>query len=916
MRGYRSRWFVFDSRRCYLYYFKSPQDALPLGHLDIADACFSYQGRDEAAEPGADPPTHFQVHSAGAVTVLKAPNRELMTYWLQELQQKRWEYCNSLDMMKWDSRTSPTPGDFPKGLVARDTTDIISQHPNPSAEKARTVLAVEAAPGELVGDRAAHQPAPGHPNPINFYSLKQWGNELKNSMSSFRPGRGHSESRRTVFYTNEEWELLDPPPKDLEESLVPEERKKPMPEGSKGVASSGFPFEFGRNPYKGKRPLKDIIGSYKNRHSSSDPLLEGTATSSGSSGGPTKPVPEMQLQIQSQQEELEQLKKDLSSQKELIRLLQQTVRSSQYDKYFTNPQISQGVPGDTLELLHQKDEQILGLSGQLERFGLEKESLQQEVRTLKSKVGELNERLGMLMETIQAKDEVIIKLSACEGSVSSPTLGPSSPLAIPASKDQLELDRLKDSLQGYKSQNKFLNKEILELSALRRNAERRERDLMAKYSSLEAKLCQVESKYLILLQEMKTPVCSEEQGPARDVIAQLLEDALQVESQEQPEQAFVKPHLVSEFDIYGFRTVPDDDEEEKLVAKVRALDLKTLYLTDNQEVSTGVKWENYFASTMNREMACSPELKNLIRAGIPHEHRSKVWKWCVDRHTRKFKDSMEPDYFQTLLQKALEKQNPASKQIELDLLRTLPNNKHYSSPTSEGIQKLRSVLLAFSWRNPDIGYCQGLNRLVAVALLYLDQEDAFWCLVTIVEVFMPRDYYTKTLLGSQVDQRVFRDLLSEKLPRLHTHFEQYKVDYTLITFNWFLVVFVDSVVSDILFKIWDSFLYEGPKVIFRFALALFKYKEEEILKLQDSMSIFKYLRYFTRTILDARKLISISFGDLNPFPLRQIRNRRAYHLEKVRLELTELEAIREDFLRERDTSPDKGELVSDEEEDT
>lgn len=421
------------------------------------------------------------------------------------------------------------------------------------------------------------------------------------------------------------------------------------------------------------------------------------------------------------------------------------------------------------------------------------------MRTLKSKVGELNEQLGMLMETIQAKDEVIIKLSEGEGSGPPPTVVPSSPSATPVARDQLELDRLKDNLQGYKTQNKFLNKEILELSALRRNAERRERDLMAKYSSLEAKLCQIESKYLILLQEMKTPVCSEDQGPTREVIAQLLEDALQVESQEQPEQAFVKPHLVSEYDIYGFRTVPEDDEEEKLVAKVRALDLKTLYLTENQEVSTGVKWENYFASTVNREMMCSPELKNLIRAGIPHEHRSKVWKWCVDRHTRKFKDSTEPGHFQTLLQKALEKQNPASKQIELDLLRTLPNNKHYSCPTSEGIQKLRNVLLAFSWRNPDIGYCQGLNRLVAVALLYLEQEDAFWCLVTIVEVFMPRDYYTKTLLGSQVDQRVFRDLMSEKLPRLHGHFEQYKVDYTLITFNWFLVVFVDSVVSDILF---------------------------------------------------------------------------------------------------------------------
>lgn len=65
------------------------------------------------------------------------------------------------------------------------------------------------------------------------------------------------------------------------------------------------------------------------------------------------------------------------------------------------------------------------------------------MRTLKSKVGELNERLGMLMETIQAKDEVIIKLSECEGSVSSPTMGPTSPLASPTSRDQLELDRLK-----------------------------------------------------------------------------------------------------------------------------------------------------------------------------------------------------------------------------------------------------------------------------------------------------------------------------------------------------------------------------------------------------------------------------------------------------------------------------------------
>ncbi|XP_044294732.1 TBC1 domain family member 2B isoform X2 [Varanus komodoensis] len=703
--------------------------------------------------------------------------------------------------------------------------------------------------------------------------------------------------------------MLDPTPKDLEESLAQEEKRKLSTEPSKGMAGSAFPFDFARIPHKVKRPLKEMMATGKNRNSVESSPVEWNGN---------KLASEMQLKFQSQQDELEKLKKELSSQKELVRLLQQTVRSSQYDKYLAG-HLCDGGPKDRLELLHQKDHQILGLNNQLERLTVEKESLHQEVKNLKSKVGELSERLSMLMETIQAKDEVIMKLSRelseCEDQSSGQSASASSSMSSSMNKELQELDRLKDSLQGYKSQNKFLNKEILELSALRRNAENRERDLMAKYTNLEAKLCQVESKYLILLQEMKAPVYSEEQSPRHDVVTQLLEDALKVDSSEHPEQTYFKPHMVSEYDIYGFQTVPEDDEEEKLVAKVRALDLKSLSLTEHQEMSTGVKWENYLASTMNREMVRSVELKNLIRSGIPHEHRSQIWKWCVGLHVKKFKASADPGYFQGLLQNALKKQNPASKQIELDLLRTLPNNKHYSSPASEGIQKLRNVLLAFSWRNPDIGYCQGLNRLVAIALLYLEQEDAFWCLVTIVEAFMPRDYYTKTLLGSQVDQRVFKDLMAEKLPRLHAHFEQHRVDYSLITFNWFLVLFVDSVVSDILFRIWDAFLYEGPKVIFRFALALFKYKEEEILKLQDSMSIFKYLRYFTRTILDARKLISIAFGDLNPFPLRQIRNRRAYHLEKVRLELMELEAMREDFLRERETNPDKRDLISDDEED-
>ena len=64
---------------------------------------------------------------------------------------------------------------------------------------------------------------------------------------------------------------------------------------------------------------------------------------------------------------------------------------------------------------------------------------------------------------------------------------------------------------------------------------------------------------------------------------------------------------------------------------------------------------------------------------------------------------------------------------------------------------------------------QGFNRIAAIALLFLNEEDAFWLLVYIVDVVMPVNYYTKQLIGAQVDQAVFKELVTEKLPNLAEH---------------------------------------------------------------------------------------------------------------------------------------------------
>ena len=54
---------------------------------------------------------------------------------------------------------------------------------------------------------------------------------------------------------------------------------------------------------------------------------------------------------------------------------------------------------------------------------------------------------------------------------------------------------------------------------------------------------------------------------------------------------------------------------------------------------------------------------------------------------------------------------PIEKQIELDLLRTLPNNKHFGNINSEMIQKLRRVLRAYARHNISVGYCQVSSRV-------------------------------------------------------------------------------------------------------------------------------------------------------------------------------------------------------------
>ena len=49
----------------------------------------------------------------------------------------------------------------------------------------------------------------------------------------------------------------------------------------------------------------------------------------------------------------------------------------------------------------------------------------------------------------------------------------------------------------------------------------------------------------------------------------------------------------------------------------------------------------------------------------------------------------------------------------------------------------------------------------------MQEEDAFWLLVTVVEKLLPNDYYTQSMVGTYVDQFVLAHIIKRHLPNIH-----------------------------------------------------------------------------------------------------------------------------------------------------
>ncbi|KDR78593.1 hypothetical protein GALMADRAFT_244042 [Galerina marginata CBS 339.88] len=270
------------------------------------------------------------------------------------------------------------------------------------------------------------------------------------------------------------------------------------------------------------------------------------------------------------------------------------------------------------------------------------------------------------------------------------------------------------------------------------------------------------------------------------------------------------------------------------------------------------------------------EFDRLVRSGIPLVYRSKVWLECSGAL-----EMTEPGLFQDLL---AEVDGPDSVvgEIEKDVGRTMPLNIFFGGDGA-GVDKLRRVLIAYSRRNPAVGYCQGMNLITSTLLLvHADEEEAFWMLAAIVERILPEDFFSPSLLPSRACPLVLLDYVQEFVPKLHAHLTDLGVDLAAICFSWFLSLFTDCLPVETLFRVWDVFLVGGLDVLFRVALGILRSNETELLRCESIPAVYVALENLPTRMWEADKLLQLELDLRGSLVHSQIVSKRETHVAALK----------------------------------
>ena len=246
------------------------------------------------------------------------------------------------------------------------------------------------------------------------------------------------------------------------------------------------------------------------------------------------------------------------------------------------------------------------------------------------------------------------------------------------------------------------------------------------------------------------------------------------------------------------------------------------------------------------------KLKQRTRKGIPDNLRSNVWQLFGE-----MKKYYKKDLFNKISKEKLDEDTEET--IIKDLDRTYPSCQLFTDKYGNGQRKLFKVLSCYSLYNKEIGYVQGMSFIVALFLIYMDEESTFFMLDSVMNKYEMKGIYLPGFPDLKKKFYVLLNLEKKFLPKIYEVFKRDNILPSLYSSEWFLCLFTKDLKFKYVVRIFDVFLLEGFKVIYRFALAFLKLREKSFIQSNGIMETMNAL-HETLDNVDVDTIFNVAFG--------------------------------------------------------
>lgn len=290
------------------------------------------------------------------------------------------------------------------------------------------------------------------------------------------------------------------------------------------------------------------------------------------------------------------------------------------------------------------------------------------------------------------------------------------------------------------------------------------------------------------------------------------------------------------YDSYGFRVSPEEKAAE---------DQRRRRRHDETSLRT---WRR-----LVRTWPVLPqgERKRVCREGIPQPVRARAWMEMLGLHIpqQRRNSAAHQRRRQSLYERIVVRLPDSQVQesltlAERDLARTFPSNRLFGDD-GPFIERLRNVLRAYALHRPSIGYCQGMAFVAGTLLLQMRSEAETFLALRVVMDNVP--YNMQAIFAPGFPQLhcvffVFQRLLAKVHAKLAKHLASFSLEPAMYSTNWFMTIFSYGLTFSLVSRIWDMFLCEGWKPVYRVALALMKMDAPKLLVLHSETDLLMYLR--------------------------------------------------------------------------